>query len=163
MRSKARAPGREEEAFSLVEVMVAASLLVVALTALAALFGIAMKNIAVAKDGTFTAVLAAQKMEQLSGAALAPSPANTLQATTDGYVDYLDPGGNELGGGTIIPDNTAYIRRWYVEALPADPNNAVVVQVLVTRRREPGPADEGSLASAPEEARLVTVRTRKAP
>ena len=163
MRSNARAPARDEGAFSLVEVMVAATLLVVALTALAALFGIAMKNIALAKDGTFTAVLAAQKMEQLSGAVLTPSPANTLETSTDGYVDYLDPAGNELGGGTIIPDNIAYIRRWYVEALPADPSNGVVVQVLVTRRREPGPADESSLASAPEEARLVTVRMRKAP
>jgi type II secretory pathway pseudopilin PulG len=163
MRSNVRAPARHDEGFLLIEAIVAATLLAVALTALAALFGIAVKNVAVAKNGTFTAVLAAQKMEQLNGAVLRPSPANTLQTTTDGYVDYLDPDGNELGGGTIIPDNTAYIRRWYVEALAANPNNTVVVQVLVTRRRDRGQADEGSVARAPEEARLVTVRTRKAP
>jgi hypothetical protein len=103
-------------------------------------------------------------MEQLtSWVVLTPSPENTLQADTDGYVDYLDPDGNELGGGTVIPANTAYIRRWFIEALAANPNNAVVVQVLVTRRRERGTADQASVARAPEEARLVTVRTRTAP
>lgn len=164
MRSTVHATSsRHQEGFSLVEAMVAATLLAVALTALAALFGIAVKNVAAAKNGTFAAVLAAQKMEQLSGALLTPSPANTLRAATDRYLDYLDPDGNEIGGGTLVPDNTAYIRRWYVEALPGSPNNTVVVQVLVTRRRDRGQADDGSVARAPEEARLVTVRTRMAP
>ncbi|HEV3216122.1 MAG TPA: prepilin-type N-terminal cleavage/methylation domain-containing protein [Vicinamibacterales bacterium] len=162
-RPKLAQPPLSHDGFSLVEAMVAATLLAVALTALAALFGIAMKNVAVARNGTVAAVLAAQKMEELSGALLTPSPANTLQAATDGYVDYLDPDGNELGGGTLIPDNTAYIRRWYVEALPGSPNSTVVVQVLVTRRRDRGQADQGSVARAPEEARLVAVRTRLAP
>src|SRR6266699_3751406 len=129
----------KDAGFTLVEVMIATTLLAVSLTALAQLFAISVKNNAVAKNGTFSQVLASQKMEQLrgltwgfdplglpvsdvatdtavspeaaiGGKGLAPSPTNTLQANTDGYVDYVDPNGNALGGGIVIPDNTAYIR-----------------------------------------------------
>src|SRR3954469_17779149 len=125
--------------FSLVEVLIATTLLASSLVALAQLFAISVKNNAVAKNGTFTQILAAQKMEQLrgltwgfdplglpvsdtttdtsvtpeattGGTGLAPSPNNTLQTGTAGYVDYLDANGTSLGGGTIVPDNTSYIR-----------------------------------------------------
>ena len=185
------AAGTNDGGFSLVEVMIATTLLAMSLTALAQLFAISVKNNAVAKNGTFTQILAAQKMEQLrgltwgfdplglpvsdvstdttvapetatGGKGLAPSPTNTLQANTDGYVDYIDPQGNPLGGGTVVPDNTSYIRRWLIEPLPTNPNNTLIIQVLVTRRRDRGPADAGSVARAPDEARLITVKTRKA-
>ena len=74
----------------------------------------------------------------------------------------IDPQGNPLGGGTVVPDNTAYIRRWLIEPLPTNPNNTLIIQVLVTRRRDRGTADAGSVARAPDEARLITVKTRKA-
>jgi prepilin-type N-terminal cleavage/methylation domain-containing protein len=177
--------------FSLIETMVATTILAVALTALAQLFTISISNNLVAKNGTFTAVLAAQKLEQLrgltwgyntlglpisdvstdtsvspeaatGGTGLAPSPENTLQGNVDGYVDYLDGNGVALGGGTVIPDNASYIRRWLIEPLPTNPNNTLIIQVLVTRRRDRGTADAGSVARAPEEARLLTVKTRKA-
>jgi hypothetical protein len=96
------------------------------------------------------------------GTGLAPSPTNTIRTNTDDYVDYLNANGASLGGGTVIPDETAYIRRWMVEPLPTNPNNTIIIQVLVTRRRDRGAADAGSVARAPEEARLVTVKTRKA-
>lgn len=166
-------------------------LLAIALTALAQLFGIAMRSNATARNGTFAEILAEQKMEQLRGLAwgidglglsvtdtttdtavvpeaaaggtgLTPSPSNTLQVTTGGYVDYLDSKGTSLGGGTAIPDNTAYIRRWYVEPLAADPDNTLVLQVLVTRRVDRGTADVGAVSRLPDEARLITVKTRKA-
>jgi prepilin-type N-terminal cleavage/methylation domain-containing protein len=180
-----------QSGFTLVETLVATTMLAVALTALAELFAISVKNNAVAKNGTFTSVLASQKMEQLrsltygfdvlglpvtdtttdtsvspetptGGTGLAPSPTNTLRESTDGYVDYLDANGVMLGGGTVIPNNTAYIRRWFVEPLPTNPNNTLVLQVLVTRSRNRGAADIGSVARGPEEARLITVKTRKA-
>ena len=155
---------RLDGGFSLVEVMIATTLLATSLAALAELFAISVSNNTVARNGTFTAVLAAQKMEQLRGSAdLAPSTVNTLQANTDGYVDYLDPNGNPLEGGTVIPNNTAYIRRWYIEPLPTSLNNTLVLQVLVTRRRARGPAEAGSVVRAPEEARLITLKTRKEP
>src|SRR5581483_8503727 len=177
--------------FSLVETLIATSLLATALVALAQLFAVSVKNNAVAKSGTFSQVLASQKIEQLrglkwgfdtlglpirdtttdtavspeaaiGGTGLAPSPTNTLQANTDGYVDYLDANGNQLGGGTVIPTGTVFIRRWLIEPLPTNPNNTLVLQVLVTRNRNRGTADAGAVRRLPEEARLVTVKTRKA-
>ena len=71
---------------------------------------------------------------------------NTLQANTNGYVDYLDHYGRTLGGGTVVPDNTAYIRRWSVEPLPTNPNNVIILQVLVTRERDRGTGDAGSVS-----------------
>jgi type II secretory pathway pseudopilin PulG len=182
---------RVEAGFTLVETLVATTMLAVALTALAELFAVSVKNNAVAKNGTFTSVLASQKMEQLrsltygfdvlglpitdtttdtsvspevpnGGTGLAPSPTNTLRESTDGYVDYLDAYGVQLGGGTVVPTNTSYIRRWFVEPLPTNPNNTLIIQVLVTRSRNRGAADIGSVARGPEEARLITVKTRKA-
>jgi prepilin-type N-terminal cleavage/methylation domain-containing protein len=183
--------GTQDSGFSLVEVMVATTILAVALTSLAQLFAVATRSNNIARNGTFTQILAEQKMEQLRGLSwgfdvlglpvsdtttdtsvvpqvavggkgLEPSPSNTLQTNTNGYVDYLDPNGNALGGGTVIPNNTAYIRRWFVEPLPTNPNNTLILQVLVTRRVNRGTADAGSVQRLPEEARLVTVKTRKA-
>src|SRR5882672_1307620 len=51
--------------FSLVEVMVAATILAVALTSLAQLFAMATRSNNIARNGTFTQILAEQKMEQL--------------------------------------------------------------------------------------------------
>jgi type II secretory pathway pseudopilin PulG len=181
---------KKEAGFSLAETMVATAILATALVALAQLMAVGVQNNATARRGTLTSVLAEQKMEQLrgltwgfdpsglpisdtatdttvspelktGGQGLSPSPEGALQANTDGYVDYLDPQGNPLGGGTAIPDNTAFIRRWSVEPLPNNPNNTLVLQVLVTRTRDRGAADLGSVARQPGEARLVSVKTRK--
>jgi prepilin-type N-terminal cleavage/methylation domain-containing protein len=92
---------------------------------------------------------------------LTPSPGNTLAANTDGYVDYVDADGCGLGGGDTPPAGTAYIRRWSIEPLPTNPNNTVVLQVLVTRRFDRGSADNGNVQRLPEEARLISVKTRK--
>jgi prepilin-type N-terminal cleavage/methylation domain-containing protein len=180
-----------QSGFSLIETLVATTLLAFALTSLAELFAVSAKNNSVARNGTFTSILAAQKLEQLrgltwgfdvlglpmsdtatdtavspelttGGTGLAPSPSNTLQGNVNGYVDYVDAYGVQLGGGTVVPANTAYIRRWLIEPLPTNPNNTLVIQVLATRRLDRGTSDAGSVARLPEEARLITVKTRKA-
>jgi type II secretory pathway pseudopilin PulG len=92
---------------------------------------------------------------------LTPSPSNTLQANVDGYVDYVDENGCGLGGGTVLPANTVYIRRWSIEPLPTNPNNTVILQVLVTPRFDRGTANDGSVTRLPDEARLISVKTRK--
>jgi hypothetical protein len=80
-----------------------------------------------------------------------------------GYVDYLDANGNSLGGGATPPDGTVYYRRWSVEPLPTNPNNTLVLQVLVSRRKTRGAADQAVDASrGPDEARITSVKTRKA-
>jgi prepilin-type N-terminal cleavage/methylation domain-containing protein len=191
-RGRGASASNNAAGFSLVEVMVATTILAVALTSLAQLFAMATKSNSIARNGTFTQILAEQKMEQLrsltwgfdtlglpvsdtttdtakspmgvsGGTGLAPSPSNTLQTVTDGYVDYLDANGNVLGdGGTVVPGNTAYIRRWYIEPLPTNPNNTIVIQVLVTRHRNRGAADGGNVMRLPDEARIISVKTRKA-
>ena len=183
-------PRRAEAGFSIVEVMVATGLLASALVALAQLFAIATTTNASARSSTLTMMLAEQKIEQLralqntfdraglpvqdtltdlavyppaaaGGKGLSPHTENTLQENTDGYVDYLDPSGRTLGGGTVIPDGTAFIRRWSVEPLPTNPNNVVILQVLVTRQRNRGTGDTGSVSRGSEEARLMTIKSRK--
>ena len=93
---------------------------------------------------------------------LSPSPAGSLATSTDGYVDYVDMNGCGLGGGATPPAGTAYIRRWSIEPLPTNPNNTVILQVLVTRRPNRGAqASADPVMRLPEEARLISVKTRK--
>jgi type II secretory pathway pseudopilin PulG len=181
---------RAEAGFSIVEVLVATGLLATALVALAQLFAIATTTNANARSSTITMILAEQKIEQLrglqytfdraglpvqdtetdlavyppaaaGGKGLSPHTDNTLQANTDGYVDYLDQYGRTLGGGTVIPGNTAFIRRWSVEPLPTNPNNVIILQVLVTRERDRGLGNAGSVSRGSNEARLMTIKSRK--
>lgn len=181
---------KSEAGFSIVEVIVATGLLASALVALAQLFAIATATNQAARNSTLTMVLAEQKIEQLralqytfdnaglpiqdtatdlavyppaatGGKGLSPHTENTLQANTNGYVDYLDQYGRTLGGGTVIPDNTAFIRRWSIEPLPTNPNNVVILQVLVTRVRDRGTGNSGSVARGSQEARLMTIKSRK--
>jgi type II secretory pathway pseudopilin PulG len=194
----AKSRSSDASGFTLVEVLVAVGLLVVALVALAQLFALSTRANQGGRYSTSTAILAEQKMEQLRGLAwgfdmlglpisdmatnvaafeatgqcaaatggaalgLSPSPAGTLATSTDGYVDYLDINGCGLGGGTTAPAGTAYIRRWSIEPLPTNPNNTLILQVLVTRRAtRSAEASAGSVQRLPEEARLISVKTRK--
>jgi type II secretory pathway pseudopilin PulG len=185
-----RSSRRAEAGFSIVEVLVATGLLATALIALAQLFAIATTTNAAARNSTITMLLAEQKIEQLralqytfdraglpvqdtatdlavyppvatGGKGLSPHTDNTLQVNTDGYVDYLDSSGRTLGGGIVIPDNTAYIRRWSVEPLPTNPNNVIILQVMVTRQRDRGTGNANSVSRGPQEARLLTIKSRK--
>ena len=184
--------------FSIIEVLMATALMVAAVASLAQLFALSTTRNKSAKNTTFAAVLAQQKMEQLrsltwgfdtvglpvsdyntdttdvgtlagctssgtgAGTGLSPSPSGTLTQNTDGWVDYLDLNGCDLGGGGTAPQGTTYIRRWSVEPLPTNPNNTLILQVLVFKNRDRGTAaDAGNVARLPEEARLVSVKTRK--
>jgi type II secretory pathway pseudopilin PulG len=188
--AKSNLSRKSEAGFSIVEVLVATGLLASALVALAQLFAIATTTNANARSSTITMILAEQKIEQLralqytfdraalpvqdtetdlavypplatGGKGLSPHTDNTLQVNTDGYVDYLDHYGRTLGGGTVIPENTAFIRRWSVEPLPTNPNNVIILQVMVTRTRDRGTGDAGSVSRGPNEARLMTIKSRK--
>jgi len=188
--AKSNSYRKSEAGFSIIEVLVATGLLATALVALAQLFAIATATNQAARNSTLTMILAEQKIEQLralqytfdrvglpvqdtatdlavyppaatGGKGLSPHTDNTLQANTNGYVDYVDHFGRTLGGGTVIPDNTAFIRRWSIEPLPTNPNNVIILQVLVTRQRDRGTGNAGSVSRGPEEARLVTIKSRK--
>jgi type II secretory pathway pseudopilin PulG len=178
--------------FSLLEVLFATTILIVGVAGLAQLFAMSTKTNTSARATTFAAVLAQQKMEQLrsltwgfdnaglpltdtstnttsavesptGGRGLTPSPSGTLGANTDGYCDFVDGNGQSMGGGIAPPPSTVYIRRWSIEPLPTNPNNTIVVQVLVTRHRNRGTADTTvGVRRLPDEARIISVKTRKA-
>ncbi len=95
------------------------------------------------------------------GTGLSPSAGGTLAGNVAGWVDYLDINGCLLGGGGAIPNRTVYIRRWSVEPLPTNPNNTLILQVLVTRRIDRGTADQGNVLRLNEEARVMSIKTRK--
>jgi type II secretory pathway pseudopilin PulG len=160
-----------DRGFTLLEVLVATTLLFVAVAALAGLSVMATQANAHAKTTTFTALLAARKIEELralpwgydalgnprSDAGLAASPSDALDQNTSGYCDFLDAGGALLGGGTSPPIQTAFVRRWSIQPLPSNPANALVFQVVVRRLRSGAPG--GTVVFA-DEAALATVRTR---
>lgn len=189
----ARSSFSNQSGFSLVEVLVASGILATALVTLAQLFAVSTRSNLSGRNTTYAAVLAEQKVEELraltwgfdnaglpitdittntavnpetpnGGTGLAPSPMTSLQENTPGYVDYVDGYGNKVGtGGAAAPNGGLWTRRWSVTPLPTNPNNTIIIQVLVTRFTNRGAADEGAVARLPEEARLVTVKTRKAP
>jgi type II secretory pathway pseudopilin PulG len=177
---------------SLLEVLVATTIVVTGVVALAQLFALATHANLRARQTTFAAVLAQQKLEQLrslawsvdafglpvsdlttdttvvpeavgGGTGLTPSPAGALGSTVEGYSDFVDRRGNVLGGGPTPPAGSAYLRRWSIEPLPTSANNTLILQVLVTDLRNRGAADTTTAVTRlPDEARIVGAKTRKA-
>src|SRR5690349_7755046 len=122
---------RRDDGFTIVEVLIAMMVIATMALGVATLFGLAIKATHAARNQTSTATLAAQKMEQLrsltwgfddsgqnlpvsdtttnlaktpadgTGEGLNPSPEDTLEVNTPGYVDFLDKGGNWIGTGAI--------------------------------------------------------------
>ena len=183
-------PAIESAGFSLIETIVATALIATAVVSLAQLFGVAARSNIGSRNTTYAAVLAAQKLEELraltwgfdvqgqpvsdfdadtaavpeslsGGTGLTAAPADALRENTAGWVDHVDRYGRKLGGGKAPPRNAAYTRRWAVQPLPENPNT-LILQVLVTRLRNRGPAEDGPVRRLPEEARLITAKTRKA-
>ena len=90
--------------------------------------------------------------------------ADALEQNTAGFVDFLDGNGGWVGTGMTPPRSAVYIRRWSITPLPANPNNTLVITVLVT----PVASEMARVTSAftrtrmAGDAMLITVRTRKA-
>jgi len=160
----------------------------------AQLFALSTRANLIAKGQTSTTAMAEQKVEQLrgltwgfdlqgqglplsdtttnlavyppahNGSGLNPSPVDALEQNTAGFVDFLDGNGTWVGTGTTPPSSAVYIRRWSIQPLPTNPNNTLVIQVLVT----PIALEATRVQTAYTRTRmvgdalLVTVRTRKA-
>jgi type II secretory pathway pseudopilin PulG len=181
---------REDEGFTLLEVVGALLLLAVAAAGVAGLVAISQRAALAARLQTSATVLAIEKLEQLralrwasaggatqsdlttnlsvdppgaGGGGLAPSPPGALQADTAGYVDYVDPSGRWLAGGTTPPPGAAYVRRWSIEPLADDPADTRVLRVRVlTIARSRSAAGGGAGRPAPGDVLMLTLLTRKA-
>ena len=178
---------RQDRGFTLVEVCVALVLLALALAGVARMIGFARRSTVAARAQTSSTVLAQQKIEQLrglnwsvdaagirqsdfvtdltvepptgGGMGLRASPAGALDVNTAGYVDYLNARGEWVGTGATPPREASYLRRWAIRLLPEDPDDTLILQVLVTPvgRDRPGPLP----SRHGDEAVLTTMATRK--
>lgn len=189
----AKCSSSSNRGFSLVEVLIAMGLLTAVSLGVAQLFALSTRNNLIAKGQTSTTALAEQKLEQLrsltwgfdlqgqglplsdtttnlsvtppaaNGAGLNPSPADALERNTTGYVDFLDANGGWVGTGFAPPRSAVYIRRWSIQPLPTNPNNTLVIQVLVTPVvSEAARVDSPTRKRMAGDALLTTVKTRKA-
>ena len=124
--------------YSLLEVLVATTIVVVGVAALAQLVGVASHASLRARQTTTAAVLAQQKMEELLPQAtteLTPSPADALVHNVDGYSDFVEGSGRSLGSGPAPPAGSMYLRRWSMDRLRDGRDNTWILQVLVTDLR----------------------------
>jgi prepilin-type N-terminal cleavage/methylation domain-containing protein len=165
-----------ERGFTLLEVLIATTIVSVALVSLAQLFVLSAHANRSAKATTAAALLGLQKMEQLrsltwsvdvrgsplTDPSLAASSSDALRVNTAGFFDFVDIVGRSLGEAAAPPAGAMYLRRWSIEPLPTDPGNVLVLQVLVTQRFHRSIDTAASGRRQPDEARFVCVRTRKA-
>ncbi len=175
-----------DRGFSLIEVLIASTVLMAATLGLAQLSIVSAQMNGNARLTTVESALATQKAAQLEalawtydadgapvsdtatdttvmperatgGTGLTPSPTDALVRSVSGYVDYIDVRGRVLGGGDVPPAGAVFVRRWSI--VPALGTDALVIQVSVTRVGSP-PVDGGGPRRV-DEARILTVRARK--
>ena len=158
----------------------------------AQLFAMSTRANFIARGQTSTTALAEQRLEQLraltwgfdaegeglpvsdtttnlsvdpptaTGAGLNPSPTNSLEQNVAGYVDYLNAHGGWVGTGKTPPNGAVFVRRWSIQPLPTNPNNTLVLQVLVTPITNEASRGPGARQRMAGDAVLVSVKTRKA-
>jgi hypothetical protein len=164
-----------ERGSTLVEALVATLVFTTGLLAMAELVGIAMSSNVRARRTTLAGILATQKLEELrsltwefdlngasAGDPSLQSAPWALQRNTPGFVDHVDQRGVVVGRDVEPPSGAAYTRRWSSEPLSANPEDALLIQVLVTQAGPRGVADRGAVGRLPGDARLVTIKVRKA-
>jgi prepilin-type N-terminal cleavage/methylation domain-containing protein len=101
-----------------------------------------------------------------TGRGIGSSPPGALDRNTPGYVDFLDADGRWVGTGVTPPAPAVFIRRWSIEPLPADPDDSLMLQVLVTRvvvERGVSIGIDGRRLPLLGDALVSTVSTRRMP
>ena len=136
-----------QRGFSLIETIVATSLVAVGLVALAQFVAVGMQNGAAARTRAATTLMAEQKMEQIRAL-----PWTEIAAMPGSVTDYLDASGQQQCVGASNPCGSAvYARRW--SAQPA----AFSTDVLVIE------VDVHLVAEGHGSTTLVTARARTTP
>jgi prepilin-type N-terminal cleavage/methylation domain-containing protein len=113
--------------FSLVEVLVAASILAVGLGSLAQLALLARRGAHSAAVTTLAAVLAQDKLEQLRAA-------EWPEAASANCCEFFDAHGRRLADGPSPPVGTQFVRRWSIEPIALVPQSARAMHVWVEPR-----------------------------
>ena len=116
--------------------------------------GFSLLEAAVATAIVSGALITLARVVLMSGAANAAARSittATILATEKMEQLWRSPFSSDAIAGDDRPLNGEYVRRWSAEPLPLRPDDAAVIRVAVTHRSGRG------------DARLVTVRVRKAP
>ncbi len=136
-----------EKGSSLVEALVAAVIMSTGVVTMVQLLAMATATNQAARSGTLATIVAEQKLEELRTlpwADLQPAPSSTLQQDTNGYFDQVG----------------MYTRRWSVELVSPNLDDARLLQVLVV-----GPPGSSALSVSSNRlrgaARIATVRARR--
>ncbi len=136
------------DGFSVIEVLIAATLVASTLVGLAHLVAVGAQRALASRYSAGALAAAQSKLEELRAAAwtyaadgtrqsasvLAPSPPGSLDEDTSGYVDYLDGFGQSVPpvGGETAPD---YVRRWSITPLSAGDLDTLVLRTCVFTAR----------------------------
>lgn len=178
---------RSEHGFSLVETLVAVSLLAVGVSALAQVAVAAARASAGAQRADAAQLAARDKLEQLraltfiseadgmpatdttSDLSVTPQAAtggsglaisgDTLLSNVAGYCDFLDADGAWLAGGTRPPSRAVWVRRWSIQAIPGLPDSRLL-QVVILPAHIVQAASVAAHARTNNGAWLVDIRTR---
>ena len=153
-----------ERGFTLLETVVAASILVTTLAGVAQLFLLGTQLTRQSGAAGLALIAAQDKLESLRGQTftydpggvsvtaptLQPSPPTSLAEDSEPYVDWLDVEGvaRESPAGAIL------VRRWRISSLGATTPDAIAIEVCVFRI----PAAADPLGA---DACLSTIRTRQ--
>ena len=181
---------RDERGFSLIEAVVAVSLLATGVSAVAQLALVSARANASAQRAGVVQQAAREKLEQFralaftsdaglipvtdwssdltttpprpgGGVGLGVSPGDTLISNVDGYCDFLDSNGVWLAGGTRAPAGAAFVRRWSVQVVDT-PADTLVLNILVVPVWVRSSESTLSAARGVNGAWLVGMRTRRA-
>lgn len=173
--------------FGLLEVLIAAGLIIGMAAATAQLTVTSIDAIDDAGRLTLGLLLAAQKMEQMQalewrydasglvavsdmttdlsrdppsagGPGLQVSPPDSLQRNIPRYVDYLDNRGAWVGTGSRPPSGATFVRRWSVQAGQPPFDDLLALDVVVLPLRL---AESSGGALAPNQPGLVRLSTLK--
>ena len=118
---------RDDRGFSLLEVLVATTIMTVALASLAQVLALGTALNASASRTTFASVLASQKLESLRGLDW-----DALQRQSGRTIDYLD----RTGDLAADPEGASFTCESIVEPRGEDPANLLAVHVIVRSARE---------------------------
>lgn len=173
--------------FTLLETLIALSLLLVALVGVAPVVAAAQRAGVLAQQSVVAQRAARDKLEQLQslvwtsevgvpvsdwstdlsvtpprpsgGPGLGVAPTDSLLSNHDGYCDFLTVDGRWLAGGTRPPIGTAWVRRWSISLLD-DVEDTLLLQVMVIPVQLADPASSVRAARGINGAWLLDIRTR---